>query len=200
MGKIDAKHALDLPHQVCAHSKSADLAANRSVKRFVKIVAATQPDIGVEPVIIFRDTLVELALQRNRKVVCDLRLGRVKYSIDRGAASFAFEMKRIYARTQSVQFHVNVIFNNPGNFLSDAAAQRTDWNIWVTFGTSQSVADPVDNVLPDGVLDCVLVAKSGGDIGADGIRERGNEIVVREVLTHPVAQCRGDVRAECIRE
>ena len=51
-GKVDTKHAFDLPHQVSANSKASDLASDGSVKRLVEIVAGMQPDIGVEPVIL----------------------------------------------------------------------------------------------------------------------------------------------------
>src|SRR5204863_4121877 len=75
-GEIDTEHALDLPHQVGANAEPADFATNCRVERFVKIVPATQPKIGIEPVILSRDTLMQLCLQRVRKMVRDLRLGR----------------------------------------------------------------------------------------------------------------------------
>src|SRR5438094_7932986 len=103
-GEVDTDYAFDLPHQVGADSETTDLAADRRVKRLVKIVSATQSDIGIEPEIISRNTSVELRLQGKRKVVCDLRLGRVNYPLNRGAASLTFEVECIYAHTQSVQF------------------------------------------------------------------------------------------------
>src|SRR4029077_10648655 len=51
-GEVDTEHALDLPHQVSTNSESSDLATHGGVIRFVKIVSATQSDIGIEPVII----------------------------------------------------------------------------------------------------------------------------------------------------
>ena len=144
-GEVDTDYAFDLPHQVGADSETTDLAADRRVKRLVKIVSATQSDIGIEPEIISRNTSVELRLQGKRKVVCNSGFGSINDSIDRGPASLTFEMERIYARTESVQFQVDVIFNDLGNFFSNAAAQRTDWNIWVTFVVFQPIADPAGN-------------------------------------------------------
>ena len=50
-GEVDTNDGFDLPHQVGANSEPADLAADGSVKRLVKIVSATQTKIGIEPVI-----------------------------------------------------------------------------------------------------------------------------------------------------
>src|SRR5438445_5236651 len=50
-GEVDTNDGFDLPHQVGANSEPSDLASHGSVKRLVKIVSATQSNIGIEPVI-----------------------------------------------------------------------------------------------------------------------------------------------------
>ena len=54
-GQVNTEHGLDFPHQVSADAESSDLAAYGRVERFVKIVTAAQPKIGIEPVILPRD-------------------------------------------------------------------------------------------------------------------------------------------------
>src|SRR5437764_86179 len=51
MRDVDTNDALDLPHQIGAGSEPSNLAPHGGVKYFVKIVAATQSDVGIEPVI-----------------------------------------------------------------------------------------------------------------------------------------------------
>ena len=52
MGEVDTEDALDLPHQVGTDAEPSDLASHGSVKHFVEIVAATQSDVGIKPVIV----------------------------------------------------------------------------------------------------------------------------------------------------
>ena len=51
--QVNANHGLDFPHQVGANSEPPNFATYSGVIRLVKIVAATQPDIGIEPEIVF---------------------------------------------------------------------------------------------------------------------------------------------------
>src|SRR5712691_11238149 len=52
-GEVDTDYALDLPHQVGTNSEASDFTAHSSVVRLVKVVAATQADIGIEKIIVF---------------------------------------------------------------------------------------------------------------------------------------------------
>src|SRR5690242_13922172 len=127
-GHIDTKHAFHLPHQVSANSESSDLTAHCRVKRLVKVVAGMQPDIGIKPVIISRDRLVQLRIESNRKVVRDLCFGIANNATNSGTTSFALQVQCIYARAQSRFFHPHKILNNPGDIFLNATAQWSDWN------------------------------------------------------------------------
>jgi hypothetical protein len=50
--EIDTDNGLDLPHQVGTYIEPSNLAADGGVKSLVKIVAAAQADIGIEPIIV----------------------------------------------------------------------------------------------------------------------------------------------------
>ena len=52
MGEVDTDDPLDLPHQVGTDAEPSDLAPHAGVKHFVEIVAATQSDVGIKPVIV----------------------------------------------------------------------------------------------------------------------------------------------------
>src|SRR5215469_5119054 len=100
MGEVDADYALDLPHQIGDNAKTSDLTSQGSVVRFVEIVAAIQPDIGIEKIIVSRDSLAQLVVQDTCELVRDLGLGSANDSTDCGAAGFACEVKGIYAYPQ----------------------------------------------------------------------------------------------------
>src|SRR5262245_4138221 len=122
MVEVDADYALDLPHQIGANAKTSDLAPQGSVVRPVEIVAAIQSYIGIEEVIVSRDSLVELRVQGSRELVGNLRLDRANDSTDRGATSVTHQVERIYARLQSDDFNVDKILNNLGNVLWNMSA------------------------------------------------------------------------------
>src|SRR5262245_7123121 len=142
-GPVEPNYALDLPHQV-GNDASADLPTHGGVERLIKVVSKPQPTIAIEPVILPRNGSIQFILQHNRKVVCNLRLGCVNDSSHRSPASLTLEMERVYARTQSIEFHVDEIFNDPSNLLWNAAAQWTDGNIWVPLVIFQPLTDPVE--------------------------------------------------------
>src|SRR5438132_2016984 len=88
-GEVDPDHALDLPHQVGTDIEPSDLAANGRVKHFIKVVAATESDVWIEPVLVFRESLVQRLIQAKCELIGDPRLCRTNYSIDSGPASDA---------------------------------------------------------------------------------------------------------------
>jgi hypothetical protein len=132
-GEVDTDYALDLPHQVGADSEASYLAADGSVKRLVKVVSATQSNIGIEPVIGSRDRSVQSLVQANCKLIRDPRLCLINYSVDSGSAVEAHRHERIYACPQLSFFYLDKMLDSLGNLFSDAPAQWTDWNVWSAF-------------------------------------------------------------------
>src|SRR5215831_11275530 len=110
-GDVDTEHALDLPHQIRAYPESSHLAAHGGVKRFVKVVAGMQSDIGIEPAIISRDCLPQLPVQGKRELICDLRLGCADDSMHGRPTSSPSQLKRIYPCPQSYFFRLHKIVN-----------------------------------------------------------------------------------------
>src|SRR5262249_34566527 len=98
---MNAQTGLDLPHQVGTDAKTSNLASQGSVLRFVKVIAAIQPDIRIEPVIVFRKRFAELRVQSSRKILCEPLHGRANDSVHRGATSVPYQMQRIYPCAQS---------------------------------------------------------------------------------------------------
>src|SRR4029077_2189330 len=131
--EVNTEYAFHLPHQIGAGSESADLAAHSGVECFVEIVAATEPDIRSEPVILSRDGLVQFRVEDRRELVRDLHLGGVNHSIGCRATSGPFQVKRIQPCLQSRFFCLNKAIYNLSDFLSNPPAQRADWNGWFIF-------------------------------------------------------------------
>src|SRR5438093_5894232 len=99
-GEVNTNDSFDLPHQVGANSEPSDLAADGGIKRFVKVVSATQSNIGIEPVIGSRKSLVQPFVQANCKLIRDPRLCLINYSVDSGPAVEAPLHECIYACLQ----------------------------------------------------------------------------------------------------
>src|SRR5262245_33609961 len=96
-GQVHTEHGFHFPHQIGTDTESSDLAANCCVICFVKVVAKTQPDVGIKPVIVPRDTCVQLRVEDECELVGDFCLGCRNDPVDRGTTCLAHQMQRIYA-------------------------------------------------------------------------------------------------------
>src|SRR4030095_3636119 len=154
----------------------SDLAAYGGVIRLVKIVTGAQSDIGIEPVIVSRESLAQLRVQRRGKLIRDLCLCRVNGASHRGATCPPSEGKRIYSCPQSVKCQVDKILYHSGNFLPNTPAQRTDWNVWVTFVVFQPITDPANNVFLNCALE-YLKKFAVGDVLIQSFAQIGGHVV-----------------------
>src|SRR5262249_42805561 len=76
-GPVEPEYRLDFPHQVSTDAKTSYLTAHSCVIRFVEIETTTQPDVGIKPIIVSRDSSVQFRVECSRNLVRDLRFGRI---------------------------------------------------------------------------------------------------------------------------